>query len=63
MSPCGVQLIIVMVPPGRQTRMSRKGNDLVRKYLWNAARTGITPGRYRRKCRSKRVADAGDQRH
>jgi transposase len=23
--------------PGRQTRMSRQGNDLVRKYLWNAA--------------------------
>jgi transposase len=28
--------------PGRPTPMSRKGNDLVRKYLWNAARTGIT---------------------
>jgi transposase len=28
--------------PGRQTRMSRKGNDLARKYLWNAARAGIT---------------------
>jgi transposase len=27
--------------PGRQTCMSRKGNDLVRKYLWNAARAGI----------------------
>jgi transposase len=24
---------------GRQTRMSRKGNDLVRKHLWNAAMT------------------------
>jgi transposase len=28
--------------PGRPTHMSRKGNDLVRKYLWNAARAGIT---------------------
>jgi len=28
--------------PGRHTRMSRKGNDLARKYLWNAARAGIT---------------------
>jgi transposase len=28
--------------PGRQTSMSRKGNDLARKYLWNAARAGIT---------------------
>lgn len=28
--------------PGRQTCMSRKGNDLARKYLWNAARAGIT---------------------
>lgn len=28
--------------PGRPTRMSRKGNDLARKYLWNAARAGIT---------------------
>jgi transposase len=25
--------------PGRTTHMSRKGNDLVRKYLWNAAKT------------------------
>lgn len=25
--------------PGRQQRMSRKGNDLVRKYLWNAAKS------------------------
>src|SRR5207253_2965625 len=28
--------------PGLRTRMSRKGNDLVRKYLWNAAKTAIT---------------------
>jgi hypothetical protein len=28
------------VPPGTQ-RMSRKGNDLVRSYLWNAARCAI----------------------
>jgi len=28
------------LPPGTQ-RMSRKGNDLVRSYLWNAARTAI----------------------
>jgi transposase len=28
--------------PGRQVHMSRKGNDLVRKYLWNAAKTAIT---------------------
>ena len=28
--------------PGRHTRMSPRGNDLVRKYLWNAARAGIT---------------------
>jgi hypothetical protein len=27
--------------PGRQSGMSRKGNDLARKYLWNAARAGI----------------------
>lgn len=27
--------------PGRQTCMSRKGNDLVRKYLWNAALAAI----------------------
>jgi transposase len=27
--------------PGRHTHMSRKGNDLVRKYLWNAAKTAI----------------------
>jgi transposase len=26
---------------GRQAHMSRKGNDLARKYLWNAARTAI----------------------
>jgi transposase len=25
--------------PGRQQRMSRQGNDLVRKYLWNAAKS------------------------
>ena len=25
--------------PGRRKHMSRKGNDLVRKYLWNAAKT------------------------
>lgn len=25
--------------PGRPTHMSRKGNDLVRKYLWNAAKS------------------------
>jgi transposase len=25
--------------PGRRTHMSRRGNDLVRKYLWNAAKT------------------------
>ena len=31
-----------MPKPGRQTCMSRKGNDLVRKYLWNAARAGIS---------------------
>jgi len=29
------------LPPGTQ-RMSRKGNDLVRHYLWNAARSAIT---------------------
>jgi transposase len=29
------------LPPGT-LRMSRKGNDLVRHYLWNAARSGIT---------------------
>jgi transposase len=29
------------VPPGT-LRMSRKGNDLVRHYLWNAARSAIT---------------------
>jgi transposase len=28
--------------PGRPSHMSRKGNDLARKYLWNAARAGIT---------------------
>src|SRR5213592_2746256 len=28
------------VPPGTM-RMSRKGNDLVRSYLWNAARAAI----------------------
>jgi transposase len=28
--------------PGRMKHMSRKGNDLVRKYLWNAAKTAIT---------------------
>lgn len=27
--------------PGRHTRMSKRGNDLVRKYLWNAAMTAI----------------------
>lgn len=27
--------------PGRRTHMSRKGNDLVRKYLWNAAKAAI----------------------
>jgi len=27
--------------PGRHTHMSRKGNDLVRMYLWNAARCGV----------------------
>jgi transposase len=27
--------------PGRHTHMSRKGNDLVRKYLWNAAKAAI----------------------
>jgi transposase len=27
--------------PSRKNRMSKKGNDLVRKYLWHAARTGI----------------------
>jgi transposase len=27
--------------PGRQFRMSRRGNDLVRKYLWNAARSAV----------------------
>jgi transposase len=27
--------------PGRQTYMSRKGNDLARKYLWNAALAAI----------------------
>jgi transposase len=27
--------------PGRPTHMSRKGNDLVRKYLWNAAKTAM----------------------
>ncbi len=26
---------------GRRTHMSRKGNDLVRKYLWNAAKSAI----------------------
>lgn len=30
-----------LAKPGRNTRMSRKGNDLVRKYLWNAARAGV----------------------
>ena len=30
------------VREGRQTHMSRKGNDLVRAYLWNAAFSGIT---------------------
>ena len=28
--------------PGRQAHMSRKGNDLARKYLWNAAKCAIT---------------------
>lgn len=27
--------------PGRMQHMSRKGNDLARKYLWNAAKTAI----------------------
>jgi transposase len=27
--------------PGRHTHMSRRGNDLVRKYLWNAAKAAI----------------------
>jgi transposase len=27
--------------PGRHTHMSRKGDDLVRMYLWNAARCGV----------------------
>jgi transposase len=27
--------------PGRQCHMSRQGNDLVRKYLWNAAKTAM----------------------
>lgn len=29
------------VKAGRQTCMSRKGNDLVRKYLWNAAKAAV----------------------
>jgi transposase len=30
-----------LAKPGRHTHMSRKGNDLVRKYLWNAAKSAI----------------------
>jgi transposase len=30
-----------LAKPGRRTAMSRKGNDLVRKYLWNAAKSAI----------------------
>jgi transposase len=31
-----------LAKPGRHSHMSRKGNDLVRKYLWNAAKSAIT---------------------
>jgi transposase len=36
----GVDKVGTPLPPGTQ-HMSRKGNDLVRSYLWNAARTAI----------------------
>jgi transposase len=47
---------------GRQQHMSRKGNDLVRKYLWNAAKTAIVhnPAVKALYCRQRARATRGD---